>query len=283
MKFGVNLLLYGDRVTPALLDRFGYFRDLGFDGLEIPVFEPGTVDTEQIRQAAERHGLALTTSGAPPPGSRLYGDDSSARSAFADYIRGALRVNADLGSRLFVGPLYKPVGEHDQAIPLEDQREQTANAWRGLIAEAEEHAVTIGFEPLNRFETDLINTTEQGIAFCRRIGNRRARLLLDTFHMHIEEKDTAGAIEAARQADVLAHFHASENDRGTAGSGQVHWEPVVAALGAAGYDGWCVLESFDMKNQAIKTAVSCWRPFYESPEAFCRDGLAFVRNQFRSP
>lgn len=114
----------------------------------------------------------------------------------------------------------------------------------------------------------------QGIAFCSALKSPRAGLLLDTFHMHIEEKDSAAAIRAAAQAGCLAHFHAAENDRGTAGSGQVRWETVLPALRRTGYDGWVVLESFNQRNQPIKTAVSCWRPFFGSEREFLQLRLA---------
>lgn len=279
-KFGVNLILFGDTVTPAILKRFTQLRDMGFDGVEVPIFAPEKADPDRIRAAAEKAGLALTTSGALPPGTRFYGKEAAPRRAAEKYIRESLRVVADLGAHVFCGPLYKAVGDHDESLPFDRQRRETAQAMRPLAEEARSLGVTLALEPLNRFETGLLNTTEQGIAFCRAVGDAGIGLLLDTFHMHIEEKSTPAAIEEAGQAGVLAHFHASENDRGTAGSGQVAWGAVAHALGVARYHSWVVLESFNQKNQAIRTAVSCWRPFFESEEEFLRQGLRFARGRF---
>lgn len=280
VRFSVNLLLFSDTVDAEVLDRFGLIGELGFDGVEVPIFNPASVDVDAIRRRAEDCGLALTGSGALPPGTKFYGEDPAPREAAACYFRDAVRVVSDLGAGLICGPLYKPVGDSDESAPLAQQREETAKRMAPLAAEAGEKGVALAFEPLNRFETNLLNTTDQGVDFCRRVGGEAAGLLLDTFHMHIEEKDSAAAVGRAGEAGFFTHFHASENDRGVAGSGQVAWDEVAAALAATGYDGWVVLESFSQSNTAIRTAVSCWRPFYSSPEEFMREGLAFVRRTF---
>jgi D-psicose/D-tagatose/L-ribulose 3-epimerase len=142
---------------------------------------------------------------------------------------------------------------------------------------AHERGVMLAFEPLNRFETNLLNLTSDSIEFAKAVGSPASQLLLDTFHMHIEEKNTPAALTAAAKAGVLGHVHLSENDRGIAGSGQIHWQPVANALRTSGYKRWVVLESFCQTNQAIKRAVSCWRPFFDNPLTFCEQGLKFVK------
>ena len=279
MKFGANLLLFADSVTPAVRRRFARIREMGFDGVEVPVFQPAAVEVDAIRRAADRAGLALTVSGALPPGTRFYGRAAGPRRAAERYVRDTVRVAAALGAPVLCGPLYKAVGDVDLSMPLDRQRRETARALAPLAAEAAALGVALAFEPLNRFETNFLNTAEQGVAFCRAVGGRAAGLLLDTFHMHIEEKDTAAAVAAAARAGRLAHVHAAENDRGIAGTGQVRWREWAAALRAARYDGWVVLESFNQANQAIRTAVSCWRPFYPSEDEFLRRGLRFVRGR----
>jgi D-psicose/D-tagatose/L-ribulose 3-epimerase len=178
--------------------------------------------------------------------------------------------------------LYKTVGDMDESVALVKQRTLVAKAMRAVCREAYEQRVVLALEPLNRFETNMLNTTAQGIAFCSAAGGKGVGLLLDTFHMHIEEKDTASAIKAAAAKGFLAHFHASENDRGTAGTGQVHWPQVAAALRNARYERWVMVESFSEKVVSIRTAASCWRPFFANEDEFVRDGLRFVRAQLGS-
>ncbi len=133
----------------------------------------------------------------------------------------------------------------------------------------------LAFEPLNRFETDMINVVEQGLSLIADVGSPHLGLHLDTFHMHLEEKDSAAAIRLA--GDRLFHLHACENDRGVPGSGQVRWREIAAALQAIGYDRAVVIESFTPAVQSIARAVCIWREIAPSQDAIAADGLAFLR------
>lgn len=276
MKISVNLLLFNDTITEPILDWFPRLREIGFDGVEVPVFEPDAIPTNAILACAREVGLQLTLSGALPPGASFYHPDRERNAAAERYIRGLIAVAQALEAAVICGPLCKPVGDFDESIPLEQQRERCAQAMRPLAREAEEKGVRLAVEPLNRYETNLLNLTEQGVALCRMVDSPGIGLLLDTYHMQIEEKSTAQAMREAAAHGCLTHFHASENDRGIAGSGQVAWGEVGTALAEVGYDGWQVLESFSQTNQAIKTAVSCWRPFFPSEREFVEEGYAFV-------
>ena len=133
----------------------------------------------------------------------------------------------------------------------------------------------LAIEPLNRFETDLVNTVEQGLDLCDMIDRTNVGLLVDTFHMNIEEKSLSKALASA--GERVFHVQFAENDRGTPGSGHVPWDEVFAALDAIAYDGWTVIESFLPTVAEIARAVSLWRPVAASMDALARDGYAFVR------
>ncbi len=281
MQFGLNLMLFGDTVTDEVMKRLDLVRQAGYDGVEVPVFAPEALDAEGVRRAAESRGLALTASGALPPGSSLCGGRAGARALAEQYVRGALHACARMGATVFCGPLYKPVGETGGALTPAQQREQAGAALRPLAAQAAQLGVKLAVEPLNRFETDVLNTVADAVELARSVGSPGLGLLLDTFHMHIEEKDSASAIGDAAEAGLLAHFHASENDRGVPGTGQVDWEGVASALWACQYEGWVVLETFNQQNEAIRRAVSCWRPFYPDEAQYLRDGLCFAKSTFR--
>jgi D-psicose/D-tagatose/L-ribulose 3-epimerase len=280
MRFGVNLMLFGDDVDRSVLERLGQIADIGFDGVEVPVFRPELIDTHAIRRAAGEHGLELTASSSLPAGTRLYGSGPAARKAAENHVLRAIAVAAELGSPVLAGPLYKAVGDVDDEVPLPQQRRRVAEALAPLAEAADECGVTIALEPLNRFETNFLNTVEDALGFAQSVGGAGVGLLLDTFHMHIEESDSGAAICRAAAAGLLTHFHASENDRGIAGSGQVQWRRIAAALAGEAYDRWVVLETFNQDNQAIRRAVSCWRPFYPDEEEFMRQGLSFMHDLF---
>lgn len=279
MKFGVNLLLLNGLIGNEEIALFPLIKTLGFDVIEVPVFDPDAMNLRKIRDVAVDNGLAVSVSGALANGTRLYGEDRAFIKKAQSYLYTIIEAAVALGSPLICGPLFKCVGDMDQSLALEEQRLQVAKNLKPVAMKAEAAGVVLAYEPLNRFETNLINTVDQGIAFCEAQESTAAQLLLDTFHMHIEEKNTPDALIRAVDAGRLAHFHASESDRGVAGSGQVHWDEVGASLIKNGYDGMVVLESFSMKVEEIRTAVSCWRPFYDSPESFMRDGLQFVKSK----
>jgi len=135
--------------------------------------------------------------------------------------------------------------------------------------------VTIALEYLSRFEMYLTNTAADLAALVREVDHPRCRMMYDTFHAHIEEKDVRAALEACK--DVLMHVHRSENDRATPGSGQVDWETTFAALHEIDYNGWVVIEAFGDAVPELAAATKIWRRMFESEEQLARDGAAFIR------
>jgi D-psicose/D-tagatose/L-ribulose 3-epimerase len=149
---------------------------------------------------------------------------------------------------------------------------------RKLAAYAADKGVLLAIEPLNRFETDFINTVEQGLSFLDRVGHDNVGFLLDTFHMNIEEKSLTKAIRMAK--GKIFDFHACANDRGTPGEDNFDWTAIKSALIDADYSGPVVIESFTPEIKEIAKAVSLWRPLADSPDCLARNGLDFLRSVF---
>lgn len=175
--------------------------------------------------------------------------------------------------------MYSATGKTRLLTPndREQQRRWATESLREVASYAGERGVSLAIEPLNRFETDLVNTVDQGLDLCERIGADNVGLLLDTFHMNIEEKFIPHAVRAA--GDRVFHVHACENDRGTPGSGHVDWDGLFAALREIDYSGQLVIESFTPTIMEIARAVSLWRPLAASDDDLARDGLAFLRER----
>jgi D-psicose/D-tagatose/L-ribulose 3-epimerase len=147
-----------------------------------------------------------------------------------------------------------------------------------LADHAGERGIRLAVEPLNRFETDFLNTVDQGLEFFQRIGRANVGFLLDTFHMNIEEQNLPAAI---RRADgSVVHFHACANDRGTPGKDVFDWPSIVAALRDIRYDGAVVIEAFTPEIKEIARAVSTWRPLAASQDALASEGLAHLKKVF---
>jgi D-psicose/D-tagatose/L-ribulose 3-epimerase len=250
---------------------------LGFDVLEVCVEDPDLVSVEALLEARERTGIEFSVCGAFGPDRDLAHHDARPRGNAAAYLDRLIELAAAVGSPHVCGPMYAAVGK-EPAIDEEARKVEWERAVTGLAAAAERAealGVRLAIEPLNRFETDLVNTTEQGVALCQEIGSPAAGLLLDTFHMNIEEKSIGTAIRAA--GDRLVHVHACENDRGTLGTAHVPWGEVFAALREIGYDGQMVIESFTPAVTTIARAVCMWRPLDATGDALATAGLAFLR------
>ena len=139
-----------------------------------------------------------------------------------------------------------------------------------------ETGVSLGIEPLNRFETFFLNTAEDAAALCEAVGDPHVGILFDTFHANIEEKHLGAALMTVGRH--LKHVHTCENDRGTPGSGHVAWPEVFRALKALNYDGWLVIESFGAAIPEIAAAACIWRDLAPSADVIARDGLTFLKH-----
>ncbi|MER6987780.1 sugar phosphate isomerase/epimerase [Saccharopolyspora hirsuta] len=265
---------FSDADCPAA---FAKVARLGYDVIEVCVENPQLLSTQALRDAAGEHGLAVSICGAFGPDRDLSAAAPEARAAGLDYVRGCVELAAAVGSPHVAGPMYAPTGQA-RLLPPDERAQQRARAAESLRAAADhagEHGVRLAIEPLNRFETDLVNTVEQGLELCAATGRDNVGLLLDTFHLNIEEKDLGAAIRTA--GDRVFHFQVSENDRGAPGSGHLPWPEVFAALDGIGYSGQIVVESFLPTIVEIARAVSLWRPVAPSMDALAADSIAFLR------
>lgn len=278
MRFGVNTFVWESPLTTARVEALADKAvQLGFDVLELACEDPALLDFPQVRDALAARGLEPVVCGAFGPGRDISSDDASARQGGFAYIRQLIDAAAVVGARIVCGPMYSQTGKArllpDDARRAE--RRRAASALRELADYAAERGVRLALEPLNRFETDMINTAQQGMDFLAEVDHPAVGLHLDTFHMHIEEKSSADAVRLA--GDRLYHFHACENDRGIPGTGQVAWEAIAGALREIGYSGPVVIESFTPKVRTIAQAVCLWRPIASDQDSIAREGLLFLR------
>src|SRR5690606_26779709 len=245
---------------------------------EVAVEQLELVDAAGLRSELDDHGLAAVVCGAFGPDRDIGSADPSLAAGTKEYVVGVMDLAVALGARVVCGPLYGSVGLA-RRLPAAERRaelDRTAAGLRELAAEAEARGVVLAMETLNRFETDRLNVVEQGLALCDAVGSDAVGLHLDTFHMHLEEKDSAAAVR--RAGGRLYHFHACENDRGVPGTGQVAWAAVLEALRETRYSGAIVIESFTPAVESIAAAVCMWRDVAPDQDSIARDGLKFLRS-----
>jgi len=274
-KKGIHHLVWHADVGPKTTELLPLIRAAGYDGIEIPIFAPQELDTQSLRAAVEDAGLACTTSSALPEGLSLINEDVSQDSIC--WFHTVIKATAELGAPILCGPLAVPVGELPGRGYTSNEWDTAVQSFKEISLMAADYGVVLALEPLNRFETFFINTIAAGIRLAEAVDNPSFGLLLDTFHMHIEEKSTLAAIRLA--VPHLKHFHCSENDRGTVGSGQVLWKEIFAALKEIHYGGWLVVESFGAAMPELARATCMWRPPAASPTILANDSLRFIQQQ----
>ncbi len=280
MKFGVNTWVWTAPLTTDDLEELvPKVAGMGFDWIELPLEEIGGFDVGRAAELVEEYGLGVSTVVAMGPDRDLIHPDPAVRKNGADYIRQAIDASQALGSPNLVGPIYSAVGRTWQSTPEERARDLDilVGTLNELAAYAGDHGVKLGIEPLNRFETSFVNLASQAVEIVDRVDHPACQIMLDTFHMNIEEKSLRQAIQTA--GPRLIHLHSCENDRGAPGSGNVAWHEVAQGLKDVGFDGPVVIESFTAKVKSIAKAAAIWRPLADSQDALAADGLAFLKQK----
>ncbi len=277
MKFGVHAGLWMARWTDDIAPILKTVADLGFDGVEISLLGMTSEKAAALAGLIRDHGLEVTCSDGLSKDADITSADPEVRAAGVRYLRWAIETTAALGSSGLAGVVYAPWGVFDPANKVV-RAQRSAAAFNDLNDDLERHNVTLGIEAINRFETDLVNTAAEATAMAVASGSDRVGVLLDTFHLNIEEKDVGAAIIAS--ADKLVHFHVSDNDRGVPGSGHVPWPQVQRSLKEIGYDRWIVNEMFVMAGNPASADLNIWRPLEPDPTAAAAQSLAFMQSAF---
>ena len=277
MKLGMNMLLWSTDVSGREYDAtFAMLKDAGFDGVEIPIFDREIDKYAELGARLEGLGLEPLAVSARGADDNPISADPAVRAEAAAATRANLDSAAALGAPLICGPLAAPLGVFSGEPPTAEEKARSADYLREVAPYAQERGVTIVLEYLNRFEMYLTNTAADLAELVREVGHPSVRMMYDTFHAHIEEKDPRAALQECK--DVLVHVHLSENDRSTPGAGQVDWQTTFAALKEIEYDGWVVIEAFGDSLPELAGATKIWRRMFESEEQLARDGAAFIRS-----
>jgi len=278
MKFGVNTFVWvSPCTTSAVKELAPKVKELGFDILEISCENPELIDVGEVKFEFQHSSLQPIVCGAFGPDRNISSGDPIIIENAKSYIRWLVDAASELGSAVVCGPMYSAVGKDH----LEEERERkeewdrAVSGVREMAQYAETKQVKLALEPLNRFETDMINIVAQGLEFIQQTGMENVGFHLDTFHMHLEEKNSGDAIRLANRK--IFHFHACENDRGVPGTGQVHWDEVAEGLKDVEYDGPIVIESFTSQVKEIARAVCIWREIAPSQDAIADQGLKFLK------
>jgi D-psicose/D-tagatose/L-ribulose 3-epimerase len=275
----MNLLLWtgdasGDKYLPVIEN----LKEMGFDGVEIPIFDLNPDKYAALGKRLDDLGLVRTGVTVRGAADDPMGTDPKVRQLGVANNKMALDCCRAGGMTVLAGPYHSGIGVFSGKGPTPDEWKRAVASMQEVADHAHSCGVTLAVEYLNRFECYLINCATDAVRFVKEVGRESCRTMYDTFHAHIEEKDPSVAIKHI--APVMAHVHISENDRSTPGKGQVHWKDTFDALKAVGYDGWFVVEAFGQALPELAAATKIWRRMFDSEEQLARDALAFIKKEW---
>jgi len=282
MRLGINTFLFTSPFTTQSIKLFPMFKKWGFETVEIPIEDPSHIDPAKVKKALDKNGLVCgSICACVGPDRDFRGTPKQQKTAMA-YMKKVLDQMVVLDCPALIGPVYSSVGRADAVPPTEYKKQwkTVVKNLKELCQYAEARGKVICMEPLNRFETDFINTCDQALKMIKDVGSPALKIHLDTFHMNIEEKNQAAAIRKAGK--LLGHFHACGSDRGTPGGDHTAWAEIATALAHVGYEKDVVIESFTTDVKVIARAAAIWRRIEPTRNEIAVKGLKFLLQTLRA-
>lgn len=278
MIFGIHSLLFNETFVEKDLPLLDKCKKLGFDAVEIIPFDPDHFPAAKVRRAAEDLGLVINLGYGMPAEYNTISPDPAVRRNGIDFSKRLVDLSIEAGAQVFGGMIYcgwgylsgRPRTEQEWHWAVEGYREVAAHALKC------DPRLVLGIEPVNRFESHLINIASDACKFIADVGFPNVKVHLDTFHMIREEDDFSGAVRAT--GSRIGYIHACENQRGIPGRGLVPWVAFFEALRDVGYDGCVTIESFDPDMEKISKLCCIWRKLADSPDQLASEGLHFLRS-----
>ncbi len=280
MKVGMNLLLWTAYVTEEHFPILEKIKKTGYDGVEIPLFDGDAEHYKKIKKQLDNLGLGCTAVTVVNADTNPISPDAAIRKAGLERIKWALDMTSVMGGDVLAGPYHSALGVFSGQPPTADERKRAVEVLTQAADHAQKVKVKIAIEYLNRFECYFLTNALDAKNLVREINHPYFGTMYDTFHANIEEKNISQAI--ASMEDTYVHVHISENDRGTPGSGHVHWDETFKALRKAKYDGWLTIEAFGRALPDLAAATKIWRDMFPSPEDVYGNGFRFIKEKWEA-
>lgn len=272
MKYSMNLLLWGNQIDESLFPTLELIKEIGFDGVEVPIFNTNPEHWFGFRKKLDELGLLCETDTICGPDTHLISSDPAMRRHTIEYLKKVLDCSLVLGASKLMGPYHSALGVFSGKPATSDEWKWGVEGIWELAEYAESLDIMLGLEYLNRFELYVTSCGDELIRFVDEVNHSNCKIMFDTFHANIEEKNIGDTIRKA--GDRISFIQLSENDRSTPGKGNVDWEGVFTAIKDIKYDGWISIEAFSPKLPV----ANIWRKMFDSEEQLMRDGLAFIKS-----
>ena len=261
MKYGIYQAYWEKEWAADYTQYVKKAEKLGFDILEIGASPLPDYSQEQmrlLRQCAKDSGVTLTAGYGPTFEHNMGSSDPAIREKASEWFKRLFEVMGQLEISKIGGALYSywPV-DFSKPVRKEDDWKYSVEGMKKLSELAKPYQITLNLEVLNRFENHILNTAEEGVQFVTEVDRDNVKVMLDTFHMNIEETSISAAIRTA--GNLLGHFHTGECNRMVPGQGRMPWREIAEALHEIQYDGSVVMEPFVRRGGQIEKDIHIWR------------------------
>jgi D-psicose/D-tagatose/L-ribulose 3-epimerase len=283
-RIGIHALVWvggwsKDEATRAIASS----AEAGFDLIELAALDPESFDADMTARLLQEHGLAAGVSLGLDDETDVSSDDDAVVAAGRRRLDLALDLVRDVGGDYLGGVIFGKLGRYTSPV-TERGRANSIETIARLADRARESGITLGLEFCNRYETNVLNTTEQTLAFIDEVGRDNVVAHLDTYHMNIEERSFREPVLAAAQAGRLGYVHVGESHRGQLGTGTIPWAEFFGALHEVDYDGTITFESFssEVVHPTLSSALSIWRNLWQDSRDLALGARAFLRDNYES-
>lgn len=277
MRFGMNLLLWTSDPTDELLPTIAKLKEMGYDGVEVPIFDLNPDKFAKWGKRFDELGLARTAVTVRSAGDNPISPDAKVRAAGVKANKLVLDCCQAAGCEVLCGPYHSALGQFSGKGPTPDEWKWGVESMQQMAEHAQKTGVKLAVEYLNRFECYFLTSAADTVRFVREVNHPQCRMMYDTFHANIEEKKVAQTIRDC--AEYTIHVHISENDRSTPGHGHILWDETFDTLKETKYNGWMVVEAFGLALPDLAAATKIWRRMFESEEKLAKEALEFMKQQ----
>ena len=278
-KFGLHLYTYVSCMDDDSLKFLPRLKEMGYDGCEIPLVAEHLqlLTPSKVRKKLKELNMSCVTGTGINPDMSIISENNEIRLRGINHLKKCIDMTAEMDAPLICGALYAPIGIRPKSGPTPKEWELSVKGLREVARYAAQKGITLGLEPLNRYENFFINVAEDAVTLIKDIGEPNIKVHLDTYHMNIEEKNIYQTV--LNTGHLVGHIHCSENDRGIPGTGHIDWDGLFKALKEIQYDGWCVIESFFEPIPHISDLTPIWRKLAPDADTLSKQGLDFIKSK----
>ncbi len=260
----------------------------GFDVIEVgagDLLDMSDAQLEELRVTAKDLGLEISANLGPPKDKDISSADPEIAAAGVKFLCDIMHQMVKIDCKILIGALYNCWPYDFKDLDKESLWKRAVVGMQKVGDEADRLGITLALEILNRFETLLLTDAAEGVQFCKEVNRKSVKVLLDTFHMNIEEDNMCDAIRAT--GDWLAHVHVGEGNRKLPGMGSLDWDAIGQALRDIGYNGMVVMEPFMKAGGSVGSDIKVWRDLSggadeEQMDAYIKTSVEFLRAKFEA-